>query len=47
MFVLGELWKAESAGGVIPAGQPVRVTGIDGLRLNVRAGDVPAKEGTV
>jgi membrane-bound serine protease (ClpP class) len=46
VFVLGELWKAESAGGAIPAGQPVRVTGIDGLRLNVRAArDAPAKEG--
>ncbi len=36
VFVLGELWSAESADGVIPAGQRVRVTRVDGLRLEVR-----------
>jgi membrane-bound serine protease (ClpP class) len=45
VFVQGELWKAETAGGVIPAGQPVRVTGINGLRLKVSAAlGVSAKE---
>jgi membrane-bound serine protease (ClpP class) len=36
VFVQGELWSAESADGVIPAGQRVRVTRVDGLRLEVR-----------
>ncbi|HEX4835784.1 MAG TPA: nodulation protein NfeD [bacterium] len=36
VFVQGELWSAESADGVIPAGQRVRVTRVDGLRLQVR-----------
>jgi membrane-bound serine protease (ClpP class) len=31
----GELWSAESADGVIPAGQRVRVLRVDGLRLEV------------
>jgi membrane-bound serine protease (ClpP class) len=45
VFLQGELWKAESADGTIPAGRRVRVVGIDGLRLKVRPADVPAKEG--
>ena len=36
VFVQGELWSAESADGVMPAGQRVRVTRVDGLRLEVR-----------
>jgi membrane-bound serine protease (ClpP class) len=36
VFVQGELWSAESADGVIPAGQRVRVVRVDGLRLEVR-----------
>ena len=35
-FVRGELWSAYSAGGVIMAGQRVRVLRVDGLRLEVR-----------
>jgi membrane-bound serine protease (ClpP class) len=41
----GELWKAETANGVIAAGQPVRVVAVHGLRLDVRpAGEVLEKE---
>jgi membrane-bound serine protease (ClpP class) len=36
VFVQGELWSAESEGGVIPAGQRVRVVRVSGLRLVVR-----------
>ncbi len=36
VFVLGELWSAESEDGVIPAGERVRVVRVDGLRLGVR-----------
>jgi membrane-bound serine protease (ClpP class) len=35
VFVQGELWTAETADGVIPAGARVRVTRVDGLRLRV------------
>src|ERR1700681_72137 len=45
VFLLGELWKAETAGAAIPAGQPVRVVGVSGLLLDVRAADAPRKEG--
>jgi membrane-bound serine protease (ClpP class) len=38
----GEIWRAVSEGGVIPAGEKVRVTAVDGLTLTVsRAGDRP------
>ena len=38
----GEIWGAVSEGGVIPAGEKVRVTAVDGLSLKVsRAGDRP------
>jgi membrane-bound serine protease (ClpP class) len=38
----GEIWRAVSEGGVIPAGEQVRVTAMDGLTLTVcRAGDRP------
>ncbi len=46
VFVAGELWNAETADGVIPAGKPVRVVGLNGLRLNVRAAESAAKEVT-
>jgi membrane-bound serine protease (ClpP class) len=47
VFVHGELWNADAAEGVIPAGKSVRVTDVHGLRLNVRtAADATAKEGT-
>jgi membrane-bound serine protease (ClpP class) len=36
VFVQGELWSAESTDGVISVGQRVRVTRVDGLRLEVR-----------
>jgi membrane-bound serine protease (ClpP class) len=35
VFVQGELWTAETADGVIPAGARVRVARVDGLRLKV------------
>jgi membrane-bound serine protease (ClpP class) len=36
----GEIWRAVSEGGAIPAGEKVRVTAVDGLTLTVsRAGD--------
>jgi membrane-bound serine protease (ClpP class) len=38
----GEIWRAVSEGEVIPAGEKVRVTAVDGLTLKVsRAGDRP------
>jgi membrane-bound serine protease (ClpP class) len=46
VFVAGELWKAETAGGAIPPGKPVRVVGLTGLRLNVRPADNAPKEAT-
>lgn len=36
VFVEGELWSAESADGVIPAGRRVRVVRVRGLHLDVR-----------
>jgi len=36
VFVQGELWSAETAGGIIAAGQPIRVEQMHGLRLKVR-----------
>ncbi len=39
VFVFGELWNAASAGGVIPAGAPIRVVKVDGLNLKVRTID--------
>jgi membrane-bound serine protease (ClpP class) len=36
VFVQGELWSADSVDGVIPAGTRVRVTQVDGLRLQVK-----------
>jgi len=41
VFVQGELWTADSENGVIPAGQRVRVTRIEGLRLEVRKEEGP------
>ena len=36
----GEIWSAVSEGGAIPAGEKVRVMGVEGLTLKVsRAGD--------
>ena len=36
----GEIWRAVSEEGAIPAGEKVRVTAVDGLTLKVsRAGD--------
>jgi len=38
----GEIWRAVSEGGAIPAGEKVRVMAVDGLTLKVsRAGDRP------
>ncbi len=38
----GEIWRAVSEGGAIPAGEKVRVMAVDGLTLKVsRAGDQP------
>ncbi len=45
VFLLGELWKAETAFTHIPARRRVRVVGVSGLLLDVRAADVPRKEG--
>jgi len=36
VFVLGELWSADSEDGVIPVGQRVRVVRVQGLHLGVR-----------
>jgi membrane-bound serine protease (ClpP class) len=46
VFVAGELWRAETTGSVIPAGKPVCVVGLTGLRLNVRAAENVPKEVT-
>jgi membrane-bound serine protease (ClpP class) len=35
VFIDGELWKAETAGVAIPAGQRVHVVGVNGLTLTV------------
>ncbi len=36
VHVAGELWTAESEAGMIAAGTPVQVVGVEGLRLRVR-----------
>jgi membrane-bound ClpP family serine protease len=40
----GEIWRAQSAIH-IAAGQPVRVTAVNGLTLIVEASAAPAREG--
>ncbi len=35
--VRGELWRAEAAGGAVPAGAPVTVVSTDGMTLVVEA----------
>lgn len=46
VFIQGELWNAETADGVIPAGQRVSVVRVKGLSLNVRkAEEAHEKEG--
>lgn len=44
--VAGETWSAESLSGRVPAGAPVHVVGLEGLRLKVwsEAGTVPGPE---
>ena len=42
VHVAGELWTAESEAGMIPAGTPVQVSGVEGLRLRVRKWTPPA-----
>jgi membrane-bound serine protease (ClpP class) len=42
VFVQGELWTAESTDGPIPAGDRVRVTRVDGLRLRVKKEEASA-----
>ncbi|HYZ19990.1 MAG TPA: nodulation protein NfeD [Gaiellaceae bacterium] len=43
VFVHGELWRARAADEPIPAGTPVRVTGLsDGLTLEVERAETPA-----
>ena len=37
VFTNGALWQATSTSGPLPAGAPVRVVGVDGLRLHVEA----------
>lgn len=36
VFVRGELWRAVSEEGVIKKGEPIEVTGVEGLKLKVR-----------
>jgi len=45
VLVHGELWKAKTADNIIPAGAPVRVLSMTGLRLTVRAAMHPEWEG--
>jgi membrane-bound serine protease (ClpP class) len=45
VFLHGELWRAETADGVIAAGQPVRVVSVRGLRLDVRPAEESQREG--
>jgi membrane-bound serine protease (ClpP class) len=45
VFLMGELWKAETAFADIPAGRRVRVVGVSGLLLDVRAAGAPGNEG--
>ena len=35
VFIHGERWRAVAEGGVVAEGEPVKVTGIDGLTLKV------------
>ncbi len=42
VHVAGELWTAESETGIIPAGAPVQVVGVEGLRLRVRKWTPPS-----
>jgi membrane-bound serine protease (ClpP class) len=42
VFVHGELWQARSTGEPIPAGEQVRVAGMDGLVLEVERAQQPA-----
>ena len=37
VFLEGALWQATSAAGALPADTPVRVVGVNGLRLRVEA----------
>jgi membrane-bound serine protease (ClpP class) len=43
VFVAGELWRAQSNNGTIPAGRAVKIVAADGLRLMVEAA-TPAEE---
>lgn len=45
VFVAGELWRAETAGDAIPAGQTVRIVAMHGLVLEVQAAAGHPKEG--
>jgi membrane-bound serine protease (ClpP class) len=45
VFVHGELWQARSLGELIPAGEQVRVAGMDGLVLEVERAEQPAAVG--
>jgi membrane-bound serine protease (ClpP class) len=45
VFVHGELWQARSTGEPIPAGEQVRVAGMDGLVLEVERAEQPAAVG--
>jgi membrane-bound serine protease (ClpP class) len=45
VFVHGELWQARSRGEPIPAGEQVRVAGMDGLVLEVERAEQPAAVG--
>jgi membrane-bound serine protease (ClpP class) len=42
VFIHGELWQARSTGEPIPAGEQVRVAGMDGLVLEVERAEQPA-----
>ncbi len=47
VYLAGELWRATAPGGTeIPAGTPVVVTAVDGLRLTVRPATAPEIEAT-
>jgi membrane-bound serine protease (ClpP class) len=45
VFISGELWRAETAGDAIRAGETVRVVGMHGLMLEVQAAAAHPKEG--
>ncbi|SRR5579884_987722 len=40
VFANGELWSATAGGASVPAGTPVEITAVDGLKLRVRPLDV-------